>query len=62
MNFLTIAFTSARRLPEPEPLPEIVETPRAAFLAGWWGGIMTGAICGAVVMLVLLDQLGRLKP
>lgn len=62
MNMLTIAHTRTPRLPAPEALPEINETPRSAFLAGWWGGIFTGAICGAGFIVVLLDQLGRLKP
>lgn len=59
MNMLTIAFTSAKRMPSPDPLPEIVETPRQAFLAGWWGGIGVGLITGACCMYLLLVLIGR---
>lgn len=60
MNMITIAHTRTPRLPAPEALPEINETPRSAFLAGWWGGIFTGAVIGAGAIVVLLDQFGRL--
>lgn len=61
MNLLTITFTSLKRIPQPEPLPDIIETPRQAFLAGWWGGICMGTICGASLIYILLDQIGRIK-
>ena len=61
MNMLTIAFTSAKRMPDPAPLPEIVETPRQAFLAGWWGGIGIGVVLGACCMFALLSVLGRVQ-
>lgn len=61
MPWLTIHMTRANRVPAPAPLPDITETPRSAFLAGWWGGIMAGSIIGASLMYLLLDQIGRLK-
>lgn len=61
MNMLTIAFTRATRVPQPDPLPDITETPRQAFLAGWWGGICLGTIIGASLIYILLDTIGRIK-
>lgn len=61
MNSITIVSTSTRRVPAPDPLPEIVETPRQAFLAGWWGGICCGSMIGACLMYVLLSVIGRLQ-
>ena len=58
---LTIALTRARRMPKPEPLPEITETPRQAFLAGWWGGICCGCVIGAVVGVMLFRAIGGLS-
>lgn len=60
MNALHITFTRTARMPAPEPLPEITETPRQAFLAGWWGGILVGMVLGAGVMVLVLHALGRL--
>lgn len=60
MNMLTIAFTRARRMREPEPLPDITETPREAFLAGWWGGICIGLVTGLSVGIVIAKYVWRL--
>lgn len=60
MSWLTICITRSRRLPEPQPLPEITETPRDAFLAGWWGGICTGCVIGAGLLVMWLSAAGRL--
>lgn len=60
MNFLTITFTRIKRMAQPEPLPQITETPREAFLAGWWGGICIGCVIGGGLVVFLLQGLGRL--
>lgn len=60
MSWLTISFTRAPRLSAPEPLPEITETPRQAFLAGWWGGILVGMVLGAGLVVLALHAFGRL--
>lgn len=57
---LPIALTRARRMPKPEPLPEITETPRQAFLAGWWGGICCGCMVGAGGAVLLMKSIGKL--
>jgi hypothetical protein len=58
---ITVAVTRAQRIDPPAPLPDVVETPRQAFLAGWWGGICCGALIGACAMYVLLSSIGRLS-
>lgn len=60
MSWLTVSFTRSPRLPAPEPLPEITETPRQAFLAGWWGGICVGSVIGAGLIVMALSAIGRL--
>jgi hypothetical protein len=59
MNHITIIKTSFKKLADPEPLPEITESPRQAFLAGWWGGICTGCVIGACGLVALLSAFGR---
>ncbi|MCK9515642.1 MAG: hypothetical protein WCZ20_01290 [Hydrogenophaga sp.] len=60
MSWLTVSFTRAPRMPAPEPLPEIMEAPRDAFLAGWWGGICTGCVIGGGLVVMWLSATGRL--
>ena len=61
MTFLTIHMTRLSRLSQPEPLPEITETPRQAFFAGWWGGICIGSVIGSCLMYALLTAIGRIN-
>ncbi|MFN3494542.1 MAG: hypothetical protein ACK40L_08555 [Hydrogenophaga sp.] len=56
---LNLTTTRTRSLPPPQPLPEVTEPPRSAFLAGWWGGICCGSVIGMGSMLLLLKALGR---
>lgn len=59
---LNLTTTRARALPPPQPLPEITEPPRSAFLAGWWGGICCGCVIGMGLMLLFLQATGRVVP
>lgn len=61
MNSITIVSTATKSIPKPEPLPEIVETPRQAFLAGWWGGICCGIVLGTGATVFFLQAIGRLQ-
>jgi len=61
MNFLTIALTRINKLPPPEPLPDAMEPPRAAWLAGLgYGFCLGGGICTALTVL-FLEFIGRLQ-
>lgn len=61
MNQLLITLTRTHRLPDPEPLPEIMEPPRQAWLAGLvCGGCLGGVICTALTVL-FLEAVGRLS-
>ena len=60
MNMLTIAFTRIRRMPDPEPLPEITETPAQAFTAGWWGGIAIGLVIGLAAGIVIVKYVWKM--
>jgi hypothetical protein len=45
---------STQRLHAPTALPTITDQPKAAFLAGWWGGITVGISIGAGIAICLL--------
>jgi len=59
MNQILITRTTARQLPPPTPLPEAMEEPRSAWLAGLANGIAMGATIGAAGMYLLLALIGR---
>lgn len=59
MNQILITRTTSRPLPPPEPLPEIVEPPREAWLAGLANGFFIGAVVGCTSMYLLLWAIGR---
>ena len=59
MNQILITRTTSRPLPPPEPLPEIVEPPRAAWLAGLANGCALGGTIGATSMYLFLLAIGR---
>lgn len=42
------------RLPQAAPLPTATDQPRAAFLGGWWSGIVVGIVIGAGLAVVVL--------
>lgn len=58
MIHINLTATRYPRLEAPEPLPEVTEEARSAFLCGWWGGISVGTVIGMGVMLMLLQALG----
>lgn len=58
MLHINLTTTRFHRLAEPEPLPEVTEEARSAFLSGWWGGICVGAVIGMGAGVMLLKSLG----
>lgn len=59
MIHINLTTTRFPRLAEPEPLPEVTEEARSAFLSGWWGGICVGIVIGMGLMVMLLQAMGR---
>lgn len=49
----TLAAPGRNRLAAPQPLPEITEPPRAAWLAGWWSGIGVGLVLGIAAAVIV---------
>lgn len=60
MNFLTIAFTRAPRLPAPAPLPEMTYDHAKALTQEFWHGLALGIAIGAGGIVGVLGGLGRL--
>lgn len=61
MRFLTIAWTSFNKLPDPEPLPDAMEPPRSAWLAGLGYGFALGGTICTVLVVFFLQAIGRLQ-
>jgi hypothetical protein len=61
MNQILITRTTSRQLPPPEALPDAMEPPREAWLAGLANGMALGATIGAASMYLLLDLIGRVQ-
>jgi hypothetical protein len=61
MNMLTIAWTRVNKLPPPEPLPDAMEPPREAWLAGLLNGFCLGGGIFTCLTVVFLEAIGRLK-
>jgi hypothetical protein len=61
MNMLTIAWTRIKKLPPPEPMPDAMEPPREAFLAGAIGGFCVGGLVGVLGTTALFQIIGRLQ-
>lgn len=38
-------------------LPDLADTPKSAFLCGWWSGNATGFVIGMAVAMVLLKAI-----
>lgn len=60
MNQLLLTITRSKRLEPPQPLPDAMEPPREAWLAGLANGFFLGAAIGAAGMYLLLAAIGRL--
>lgn len=60
MNFLTIAFTRVKPLPQPEALPTVTQAQAAEWFLGWWHGIVVGTVIGAGLMVMFLKTIGRM--
>jgi hypothetical protein len=56
---INLHTTRTQRLAPPEPLPEIIDEARDAFMGGWVNGIAVGACLGAIGMYFLLVAIGR---
>ena len=48
------ACTCSTPLPDPEPLPNIADDARSAWLNGWWSGLAVGAINGLAGAVLLI--------